>query len=165
MFPAKKEISMKRNAEIMGKLMQDATESHETVSLRKFIEINFKAFIQSGKSTRYIYEFLKGEGIDVSSFQVFKSLYSKVKKAWKQKITASAKFSALIESSSDLQESPMPCEAPKKSHLKRSALADHNTKQSKYNPALPPVILPGGIEAIIDPETGAKRFEIKSERE
>lgn len=41
----------------------------------------------------------------------------------------------------------------------------HKTGQSKYNPALPPVILPGGIEANIDLETGAKFFEIKSGKE
>jgi hypothetical protein len=48
-------------------------------------------------------------------------------------------------------------ESPKSENMSKE---EHKTKQSKYNPALPPILLPGGVEAIIDPETGAKRFEI-----
>ena len=151
---------MKRNNEIIDKLLRNKTEAPEIVSLKKFIEINFQAFIQSGKPTREIYEFLKGEGVDVGKFEVFKTLYSKVKRSWKQKTAASAELFTPRGSSPSLKEPPILSREPYKHPQKKTDADEHKTKQSKYNPALPPILLPGGIEAIIDPETGAKRFEI-----
>jgi hypothetical protein len=158
---ARKEISLEHNAEIIGELLSTGTKIPETVSLRKFIDINFQAFTDSGKTVQEIYDFLKEKKIDVGSFHVFRSLYSKVKRYWKLKHAApvrdppSEKFAANPEAhkAPELRELQKP--------LQNEGETDMNkTRQSKYNSALPPVILPGGIEAIIDLETGAKRFEI-----
>jgi hypothetical protein len=165
MIPAKREISMKRNAEMMEKLKQSSAEIPENVSLRKFIDINFRVFADSGKTTREIYEFLKKENVDVGSFLVFKTLYSKVKRSQKLKLetpSASADISMPKEISHALRKPPVPEEMQKKM---TAGLNNNKTRQSKYNPLLPPVFLPGGVEAMIDLETGAKRFEIQPEKE
>jgi hypothetical protein len=145
----RKEISLEHNTEIIGELLSTGTKAPETVSLRKFIAINFQAFADSGKTIREIYDFLKERQIDVGSFHVFRSLYSRVKKSRGLK-----------------PDAPVRDPPPENAGLKEHRPSESREKQkpfrneSRYNPALPPVILPGGIEAIFDPETGAKRFEI-----
>jgi hypothetical protein len=158
----KRAICLEHNSEMMKKLMEAEATPVENVSLRKFIDINFQAFTDSRKTTREIYEFLKQENVDVGSFQVFKTLYSRVKRSRAQKSATLMKtpISGALSDSSKEQESleskvtPIPQRAEKEGGAGEA-------RRSKYNPALPPVYLPGGVEAIIDPETGAKRFEIQ----
>jgi hypothetical protein len=157
----KREIGLERNDEMMERLATaEATpkEMPESVSLRKFIDLNFQAFTDSGKTTREIYEFLKEENIDVGSFQVFKSLYSRVRRACHGQFVNPIR-PPVAEAPSD--DSKVQASSGKE----KKEGSDHKNGQSRYNPALPPVYLPGGVEAIIDPETGAKYFEIKSGKE
>ena len=164
----KKEICLKRNDEIIEKLKKLETINPETVSLRKFIDINFQDFVSSGKSTREIYEFLKEEKVDVSSFQVFKNLYSQVKKSRKQAPATPVSAPTPKEFPAKTKEltQVMPINGQKvfqtggEPNVRREPQPDD--KISKNNPMLPPVFLPGGVEAIVDPTTGARRFEIKS---
>ena len=81
----KKEISMERNIQIMEELTR-FPKTQTNVSLSKFIDMNFQAFAKSGKSVREIYDFLKDGKIDVSSFHVFRTLFSKVKTYQKLKL-------------------------------------------------------------------------------
>ena len=160
----KKEISLKRNDEIIGKLKKLETQLPETVSLSKFIDINYRAFVNSGKTTREIYEFLKEEKVDVSSFQVFKNLYSQVKKAQKLKSESSTKTSVseMVTVKPENPTQKVPEKGQKTQNEGESNVRKEpqpNGKVSKYNPMLPPVMLPGGVEAFIDPKTGAKRFD------
>jgi hypothetical protein len=157
----KKEISLERNDEIMKRMMAMRTPSEkpENVSLRKFIDLNFQAFTNTGRTTREIYEFLKEENIDVGTFQVFKTLYSRVKRLRSRQSANPVKTSRIEEASSHPKEQASPGVEKKEGPENRKAGV------SQYNPALPPVYLPGGVEAIIDPATGAKCFEIKSGKE
>jgi hypothetical protein len=144
MAAEKKEITLERNDEVMTRLLELEKKAPPSVSLTRFIDMNFSVFADSGRTTREIYEFLKDENIDVSSFKVFKTLYSKVKKSRERA------NSALI-TSAPMKSVPV-TSVPIKLQTPRGALS------------MPPVILPGGVEAMIDPETGAKNFEIKSGR-
>lgn len=147
----RKEISLEHNAEIIEELLSTGAKVPETVSLRKFIAINFQAFTKSGKSIREIYDFLKEKKIDVGSFHVFRSLYSKVKKTQNLKLTAPVR-GPLDHGELESRRTQIP--------FQNGGEADVNKpRQNKHAPALPPVFLPGGVEAIIDPETGAKSFE------
>ncbi|MDR0411548.1 MAG: hypothetical protein LBH75_06205 [Treponema sp.] len=161
----KKEISMEQNAEVMKKLTETKMAAPEKVSLRRYIDINFEVFTQSGKTTREIYEFLKRENIDVSSFQVFKSLYSRVKRSRLQKSESPANASIPVKSASVPKRHAANETAPKPQPKSETQPESRWSGKSQYYPTLPPVYLPGGVEAIIDPETGAKRFEIKSAKD
>jgi hypothetical protein len=157
----RKEISLEHNAEIIEELLSTGAKTPETVSLRKFIDINFQAFTDSRKTIREIYDFLKEKKIDVGSFHVFRSVYSKAKKSWSLKHAAPVRNPPSRKFAAGSEEHTAPESREPQKHLRNEVETDAlKTKQSKYNPALPPVILPGGIEAMIDPETGAKRFEI-----
>jgi hypothetical protein len=147
----RKEISLEHNTAIIEELLGIAAKVPETVSLRMFIAINFQAFTDSGKTIREIYDFLKEKKIDVGSFNVFRSLYSKVKNSQNRKPATSAKGPPERSvSGSGKTQKP----------LQDGGEADVNKpRQSKHSPALPPIFLPGGVEAIIDPETGAKGFD------
>ena len=162
----RKEIPVENNAEIIEELLQTNTKAPETVSLRKFIDMNYQAFACSGKTVQEIYDFLKGKNIDVSSFSVFRSLYSKVKSSHKQKLEAPIRAQISEEIPAAPKESTQVVPGKEHKTSQNGGEPDArkepqpNDKVSKYNPMLPPVILPGGIEAIIDPKTGAKSFEI-----
>ena len=165
----RKEISMERNAEIIEELLQAKAKAPETVSLRKFIDMNIQAFASSGKTVREIYDFLKEKHIDVSSFHVFRTLYSKAKTSQKLKSAASTKTPvsevipakpgnpAQVKAMADNERKTFQNEGESNVHKE----SQPQNKVNKYNPALPPVFLPGGVEAFIDPETGGKCFEIK----
>ena len=167
----RKEIPLEHNAEIIEELLQTESKMPKTVSLRKFIDMNFQAFVSSGKTVREIYDFLQGKNLDVSNFHVFRTLYSKVKKSQKLKSVGSTKapVAEMIPASS---ENPMQ-KAPDKEQRALQKEGESNVRKepqsegkvSKYNPHLPPIMLPGGVEAFIDPETGAKGFEIPSRKE
>jgi hypothetical protein len=141
MFIEEKKIDMKVAASVLEKL--DSPAENEIISLRKFIERNFYIFLRSEKGVKGIYEYLKANGLDVGTYYGFKSLYYRVK----SKINSTNSSREKAEGKAKASEKPKEIQKP---------------RESKYSPALPPVYLPGGVEAIIEPETGAKYFEIKS---
>jgi len=167
----KKEISLERNDEIIKKLLCTGTQAPAIVSLKKFIDINFQAFMNSGKTTREIYEFLKEEKIDVSSFKVFKTLYSKVKKSRSHTFTTPVRALVSEELPARSKEPTQAAPGKEQKTVQNGGESGERKepqpkgKVSKYNPLLPPIMLPGGVEAFIDPETGGKSFEIKSGKE
>jgi hypothetical protein len=161
MFFEEKKIDMKVAASVLEKLGNSA--ENEIVSLRKFIEKNFDIFLRSGRGVKAIYEYLKTNGLDVGTYYGFKSLYYRVKRRINSTNPSAEKIAP-----APIKKEPCPVEIEAKMAEKKEAEASKKSKEvqkpweSKYNPALPLVYLPGGVEAIIDPETGAKYFEIKS---
>jgi len=163
MFTEGKKIDMKAAASVLEKL--DNPAENEIVSLRKFIERNFDIFLRSDRGVKAIYEYLKANGLDVGTYYGFKSLYYRVKSRIN---SANSSTKTIVPTSVKKESHPAGAEA--KMTEKREAEAEVSKKskevqkprESKYNPALPPIYLPGGVEAIIDPDTGAKYFEIKS---
>jgi hypothetical protein len=163
----KKEINLERNDVIMKKLMEEKTNPsfQKSVSLRKFIAINFQVFANSGKTTREIYEFLKEEGIDVSNFRVFKTLFSRVKRSFNDdERTAHQNLAEPSVSNSENLTNGSEIQGPSvlnsTQKIEKSETELDALPQKTRRPAFPITYLPGGAEAIIDPETGAKRFKI-----
>jgi hypothetical protein len=163
----KKEISLEHNTEIIEELVRTKAKVPKTVSLKKFIEMNFQAFVDSGKTLQEIYTFLKEKRIDVGSYNVFRTLYGRVKTS--RKISAASvdpkTLSTQSEEYAQTRQGKMQMSLRKGSETDVRKEEQPQTRISKHNPALPPILLPGGEEAIIDPETGAKGFEIRSGKE
>jgi hypothetical protein len=159
----RKRIDMKAAAQILEKL-EDSAEEDTDVSLGRFVAVNFEALSRfvsyPGKNIRHIYEHLKAGGLDVGTYHSFRSACYR---AGLRRRTKKSAFS-LQELVNDVKTPTERQEAPKTKNMTRTA-EERRAEKSKYNPALPPVFLPGGIEAIIDPETGAKCFEIKARKE
>jgi hypothetical protein len=160
----KKRINMKMAAPVLEKL-NDAAEDDHSVSLGRFVVINFetlsRSISRSGKNIRDIYEHLKAGGLDVGTYHGFRSA------CYRAGLRRQTKKSAISfqEPVRGLKASK---EAPESQSQKAGAAAktreERKTEKNKYS-ALPPIFLPGGVEAIIDLETGAKSFEIKSGKE
>ena len=157
----KKKISLKAAAPIMEKLDDD----EDIVSLGKFVAIHFEAFSRSGKNLKQIYEHLKTGGLDVGNYHSFRSAcYRAGLRQRKPKVTAKGNESPKNVQAKAQEKARTPAEigetheTDKSSNLGKEE--ERKGKVSKYNPFLPPVMLPGGVEAFIDPETGGKSFEI-----
>jgi hypothetical protein len=157
----KKRINMKTAAPVLEKL-NGATEDDHSVSLGRFVAINFEVLSRSisRSGVRHIYEHLKAGGLDVGTYHGFRSACYRagLRRRSKRSVTTFREPSGGVETSKEVQEHQKVESATKTKE-------EHKTEMNKYNLALPPVFLPGGVEAIIDPETGAKCFEIKSQKE
>jgi hypothetical protein len=154
----KKKIDMKTAVLILEKLERTSKDDN-IVSMRKFIAVNCDVLTRlvrySGKNIRNIYEDLKASGLDVGTYNGFRSsCYRAGLRRWPKK--HGTKFQDPSKIIKNLERP----QAPEKARIAASKSNERGPGVSKYNPALPPVMLPGGIEAIIDPESGAKRFEI-----
>jgi hypothetical protein len=163
----KKKISLKTAGPIMEKL----DDSEDIVSLGKFVAIHFEILSRSGKNLRQIYEYLKANWLDVGEYHSFRSACYRAglrqrtpktaalggtRKNVRPKATEKEQPQALVEVRK-AHEADKPGNLSKEGELK--------AKVSKYNPNLPPILLPGGLEAFINPETGAKGFEIESSKD
>jgi hypothetical protein len=160
----KKKIDMKTAALVLDKL-NDAVEDDHSISLGRFIAINFEvlsySISRSGKNIRDIYEHLQAGGLDVGTYHGFRSACYRAglrRRAPKRPTISFQESARGVKASKEVQEL-------QKIEAAAKTGEDRKTGISKYNPALPPVFLPGGAEAIIDPETGAQCFEIKSKKE
>jgi hypothetical protein len=157
MLIEKKEIDTKAAAPLLKKL-ENASKRDHVVSLGKFVAENCGVFARSEKNVREIYEYLKAGGLDVGTYHSFRSscyragLRRRSKRAltMPEKRTGSSGTEA-VRTSSRVEG--------------REGTKEHRGGKGRLTSALPPVYLPGGVEAIIAPETGAKRFEIKSGKE
>jgi hypothetical protein len=159
----KKRIDMKTAAAVLEKLNDMAEDDHR-VSLGRFVTLNFevlsRSISRSRKSIRHIYEHLKAGGLDVGTYHGFRSACYRagLRRRPKQSVISFQESSSGVETLKEVQES-------QKVETAAKTREERKTEMSKHKLALPPVFLPGGVEAIIDPETGAKCFEIKSQKE
>jgi hypothetical protein len=154
----KKNIDMKAAVPILEKI-ERAAKDNNIVSLGRFVVINFDAFSRlvrhAGKNIRNIYEDMKASGLDVGTYHGFRRACYRagLRRQPRRRATIFQEPADILKNSKRPQAAPQQGDEASKSNERGPGV-------SKYNPALPPVMLPGGIEAIIDPETGAKRFEI-----
>jgi hypothetical protein len=159
----RKRIDMKAAAQVLEKL-EDTAGNDTDVSMGRFVVMNFEAFSRfvshPGKNVRHIYEYLKAGGLDVGTYHGFRSACYR---AGLRRRTRKPVISS--QESVDGLKIPREVQKPPKAENMAKTAEERKAEKSKYNPALPPVFLPGGVEAIIDPETGAKYFEIKSKKE
>jgi hypothetical protein len=142
--------------------MKNALEGADVVSLGKFIARNFNslnALLHSGKNIKQIYEYLKAKGQDVGTYHSFRTLCYRAGLRRREPKVSPIQGKPLENTKTQELIGAKKLQEPTKSK-NVSREEEPKTKESKYNPRLPPIFLPGGVEAIIDPETGAKRFEI-----
>jgi hypothetical protein len=158
----KKEISLEHNDEVIVELL--GRKVPQSVSLTKFIYMNFPAFAESGRTTREIYEFLRDKNIDVSSYKVFKTLYSKAKRARETANSVATELHSLqnVFGKTRKQEMERCRENESRGNVRKMLVGDPNRPRGSSSAF--PVVLSDEVEAIIDPATGAKSFEIKSTR-
>jgi hypothetical protein len=142
--------------------MKGTLEVAEVVSLGKFIDQNFdslNALLHSGKTIKQIYEYLKAKGQDVGTYHSFRTIFYRAGLRHREPNVSSIRGRPLENTKTQELTGVKKGQEPTKSKSVNRE-EDPRAKKSKYNPTLPPIFLPGGVEAIIDPETGAKRFEI-----
>jgi hypothetical protein len=158
----KKEIELDKTREVVNRL-EELTVT--TISVRQFIIMYFdqlRELQQSGRSLKAIYEFILANGIDVGTYGSFQAVYNRIKRARKTNLVGQASSEAILEKA----------EPEKPTKLGKSAPAppteDTGTvKTPKRLPGLGlrPVFLADGTEIEIDPDTGARIFQIKSNKE
>jgi hypothetical protein len=146
-----KKIDLKAAGVILEKLKEEMKDRN-VVSLSAFIVMKRDELSHSGKNLKELYEYLKAGGLDVGTYHGFQSACYRAGLRRRAGRTSAATVSQ-VSTEPEKAQKPQQAESLGKSE-------DNRARKSKYNPALPPIILPGGVEAIIDPETGAKRFEI-----
>jgi hypothetical protein len=142
--------------------MKDTLEKPNVVSLGKFIARNrdsLNVLLRSGKSIKEIYEYLNAEGQDVGTYHSFRTVCYRTGLRRRDPAASAVQKNNLKNTKTQASVGSKTVDNPPKPD-NACGKEEHKANVSKYNPALPPVILPGGVEAIIDPETGAKRFEI-----
>lgn len=158
MLIEKKKIDPNVAREAIEKLMEELSPS--TVSLRRFVDMNYEHFRKSGKSVREIYDFFKRAGVDVGCLSTFKSMCSRAKKKY--------------EAATNVQDDPRtkrpqapPAMPSKIAETEKAAPEEGKTpgpaaeqKAKPRNLGLRPICLPDGTEVEIDLETGAKTFKI-----
>jgi hypothetical protein len=118
------------------------------VSTRQFVIQNFDTLRQSGKTLKALYDFLTSRGFDLGTFESFRADYNSERRA--RKLNSS-------EPKKGKPATAAPTEAEK-------AKNGEDIKNRPRGLGLRPIYLADGTEVEIDPETGAKRFKIKSNR-
>lgn len=163
MNPGKKKLDAQAVA-LALKELEELPEYGNALSVRELIEGNFILLSQSRKSIKDIYEFLKSKGLDVGSYEGFRRIYRRVRvrnEMGKNVRTVSNSGTTKAEGRECGHSLAEPDgEKVKGSKPNEGVKADDTDRKRVKNPALPPIYLPGGVEAIIDPESGAKSFEI-----
>jgi hypothetical protein len=138
--------------------LREETKDGIDVSLRTFIAMNRDMLSSSGKNLKELYEYLKAKGLDVGTYYGFQSAcYRAGLRRWAKKSSKTPKEAVENINVQPAKKSEVSHEPQEAKNVGESE--NGKAKTNKYSSALPPVILPGGIEAIIDSETGAKRFE------
>jgi hypothetical protein len=158
MLIEKKEIDLDAAAPILEKL-SNVVKAKRVVSLGEFVAINFDALFRSGGSVKQVYEYLKGSGLDVGTYHSFRAACSRARKQRRANVSAIAKDTAESVKMKSSKETEVIHEAVKTDNAVSTKKDESAIKVSKYNSKLPPIMLPGGVEAFTDPETGGKCFE------
>jgi hypothetical protein len=144
-----KKIDLDKSREILTHLDE---VPNPIVSARQFVILNFDTLRQSGKTLKALYDFLMAKGIDVGTFESFRADYNSVKRARKVNSAEPESPERISE-----PEKAAPSEA-------RKAKSGEGAQNRPRGVGLRPIYLADGTEVQIDPETGAKRFKIKSNR-
>jgi hypothetical protein len=159
----RKKIEPGQTREIVNRLEE---LSASAISARQFIIMYFDQLLksqQSGRSLKTMYEFIRGNGIDIGTYESFQAVYNRIKRARKSNPVESASSKTIPEQT----EPETPAQPEKAVSAQTEAEKAKNEDGVKNRPrgvGLKPVYLADGTEIEIDPETGAKHFKIKSNR-
>jgi hypothetical protein len=144
----KKKIDSEKAREVMAR----SDEIPKSVlTARQFVVMYFdrlRALQQSGRSLKATHQFLAANGIDVGTYESFRTVYRQVKRTQTQ--TAAAKSVEIAKSG----------EAIPVNEDKAKNTDAGKTYREPMESRLRPLRLSNGREILIDPETGAKHFKI-----
>jgi hypothetical protein len=154
----KKKIELDKTRTIIDRLNE---VPGPVISAQQFIVLYFDELQKSGKSLKAIHQFLQANGIDIGTYESFRTVYRRIKRSRK---IVSCGIPPKPEKSTNPEKS---VPAPPKAETTKDAEGKAGTEkppQRLPGLGLRPLYLADGTEIDIDPETGAKRFKIKSNR-
>jgi hypothetical protein len=157
----KKKIESEKIQGVMTRL-EEIPKS--VLSARQFIIMYFDklyALQQSGRSLKAIHQFLLANGVDVGTYESFRTVYRRAKRAQKTQ-AATGNQVMTVESEKAIPPEKSAPAPPTEEKSKNTEAA--KVPQRPRGVGLRPIYLADGTEVEIDPETGAKRFKIKSNR-
>jgi hypothetical protein len=146
----KKKIELDKTRKIIDRLSEIPGP---VISARQFIVMYFDELQKSGKPLKEMHQFLRANGIDVGTYESFRTVYGRLKRSRKtvpRELTSEpGKLTKPEKAASD----------PPKVEKAKGAEAEKTPKRLP-GLGLRPIYLANGTEVEIDPETGAKRFKI-----
>jgi hypothetical protein len=156
----KRQIDLKKGKEIMARLNEIPDP---IVTARQFIVMNFDELQQSGKALRALHQFLLNNGLDVGSYEYFQAVYNSVKRSRKANPSGSGSSSSVAILEKGEPEKPTKPErtAPELSMIEKTK-DGNDVKKRPRGVGLRPLCLADGTEIEIDPNTGARIFQIRS---
>jgi hypothetical protein len=152
-----KKIDMSKAREVLTHLDE---VPNPIVSARQFVILNFDTLQQSGKTLKALYDFLTNRRIDVGTFESFRGAYNSVKRARK----ANPASSEAIPEKVDPEKLTKPEKIVSAPSTVEKAKNDDSVKKRPRGVGLRPLCLADGTEIEIDPDTGARIFQIKSNK-
>jgi hypothetical protein len=149
----KKKIELDKTRNIIDRLNEIPGP---IISAQQFIVIYFDELQKSGKSLKAIHQFLLANEIDVGTYESFRTVYGRLKRSRK-------KGSHALPIKPEKSKEPTKA-APPEAEKTKGAEAE---KAPKCLPGLglSPIFLADGTEIEIDPDSGARIFQIKSNKE
>jgi hypothetical protein len=154
---AQKKIDLDKGREALTHLDE---VPNPIVSARQFVILNFDTLQQSGKTLKALYDFLVNKGIDLGTFESFRADYNSVKRA-RGKNPGTPELLEAIPEKLAMPEKSAPA-PPMEKNPKDTEAA--KAPQRPRGVGLRPLHLADGTEIEIDPETGARIFQIKSNK-
>ena len=156
----KRQIDSKKGKEILARLNEIPDP---IISARQFIVMNFDELQRSGKPLRALHQFLSNNGLDVGSYEYFQAVYNSVKRSRKTNPAACSSLEANVEKIEPEKPTKPKNPAPAPSMVEK-AKNENDVKKRPRGVGLRPLCLADGTEIEIDPETGARFFQIKSNK-
>ena len=165
----RRKIDLEKAREVVARLNEVPSP---IISCRQFVIMHFDELQQSGKSLDALHHFFLANGIDVSSFESFRTIYNSVKRSRKNSRSSAVPERKIepdnaVPAEAGRTESPQPeiIPEPEKTVPANTVNTDkpqgtETEKTRQRGLGLRPIILPDGTEVEIDKETGAKFFKI-----
>jgi hypothetical protein len=157
---ALKKIDLDKGREVLTHLDE---VPNPIVSARQFVILNFDTLQQSGKTLKALYDFLTSKGIDVGTFESFRAVYNSIKRARKTNPPEPSLSEAILEKAESEKPTKPENSVPAPS-MSEKAKNENDVKKRPRGVGLRPLCLADGTEIEIDPNTGARIFQIKSNK-
>jgi hypothetical protein len=154
----KKRIELEKVQNVMARL-DEIPKS--VLTARQFIATYFdrlQTLQQSGRSLKAIYQFLLANGIDVGTYESFRTVYRRVKRVQKTQVVTE-NLDVITE-----HEKAAPPAKVTPGESEKAKNKNDDVQKRPRGVGLRPLCLADGTEIEIDPDTGARIFQIKSNK-
>jgi hypothetical protein len=157
---AQKKIDLDKGREVLTHLDE---VPNPIISARQFVILNFDTLQQSGKTLKALYDFLTSREIDVGTFESFRADYNSVKRSRKTNPAGSSSSETILEKVEPEKSTKLE-EAASAPSMFEKAKNENDVKKRPRGVGLRPLCLADGTEIEIDPNTGARIFQIRSNK-